>query len=114
MDESRYHLLGGEILDEERMSGIKNEVLSGMTLETEAEIVTEHHTASENEANVESSAEYDSIEVNDEQIVYWTKSGSVWHTKKDCYHLKNKEFISGTIEEAREANKERLCSNCGK
>ena len=47
--------------------------------------------------------------------VYWTKSGSVYHSHEDCsYLLKSKNILSGTVEEAQAARKPRLCSTCAK
>ncbi len=49
-----------------------------------------------------------------EATVYWTDSGAVWHTKSGCSSLsKSKAVHEGTIEEAQEAGKERLCKRCG-
>ncbi len=113
MDESKYHLLGGELLDEERMSEIKNEVLSGITFETEA--TTEYATDNEYESGEFVSNEQDTDEIDAEQIVYWTKSGKVWHISRDCRYIKNStEILCGTVTEAKEAGKEKICSGCEK
>lgn len=51
----------------------------------------------------------------EESVVYWTEGGSVWHVSKECSSLKNsKNIISGSVEEAQNAGKERVCSRCGK
>lgn len=73
--------------------------------ETESEKATESKSATEHESATESS------EIG---IVYWTKNGTVWHTVKECGHIKNSEAISGTVDEAKEAGKTRLCSSCAK
>lgn len=73
--------------------------------ETEGEKATESKPATEHESATESS------EIG---IVYWTKNGTVWHTRKECGHIKNSEVISGTVSEAEEAGKTRLCSSCAK
>ena len=45
--------------------------------------------------------------------VYWTKSGGVFHTHADCYHLGNSdELIQGSVDEAFAANKNRPCKTC--
>ena len=45
--------------------------------------------------------------------VYWTKSGTVFHTHVDCQHLGNSaELIQGTVDEAFAANKNRPCKTC--
>lgn len=45
--------------------------------------------------------------------VYWTKTGNVFHTHVDCYHLGNgQELITGSLKEAFEAGKNRPCKTC--
>lgn len=47
-------------------------------------------------------------------LVYWTKSGEVWHINKECSALANSVNIeSGTEEVAIVNGKERLCKRCG-
>ncbi|MBE6312173.1 MAG: hypothetical protein E7076_03355 [Bacteroidales bacterium] len=47
--------------------------------------------------------------------VYWTKGGKVFHIYEDCQHLdRTEELTLGTIEEAEQAGKERLCKTCRK
>jgi hypothetical protein len=47
--------------------------------------------------------------------VYWTKSGSVYHRDRDCYHLKKSQSVSeGSVEQAVSLGKERLCASCEK
>ena len=113
-DESKYHLSGGELLDEEKMSEIKNEVLSVITFETDTEEVTDSKNDLTGDSDETVTDGQNNIDT-DEITVYWTKSGSVWHTSADCYHLrKSTEILSGTVTEAQEAGKLKLCSNCGK
>ena len=51
----------------------------------------------------------------DSVTVYWTASGTKYHTHRDCGSLKNStNVISGTLEEALEAEKEGLCKRCEK
>ena len=46
-------------------------------------------------------------------IVYWTEGGSVFHEWHSCGHLSKKnEIMSGSIEEAIAAGKERGCAFC--
>ncbi len=46
--------------------------------------------------------------------VYWLSSGSVYHKKKSCYHIKDKENVqSGTEEDALAAGKKSACKSCG-
>jgi hypothetical protein len=49
-------------------------------------------------------------------IVFWTKSGTRYHTYSDCYHIntdKTEEIFSGTVAQARELkNITQLCSTC--
>ena len=45
---------------------------------------------------------------------YWLKSGTVYHISLDCTYIKDKEnVLSGTVDEALAAGKERCCSRCG-
>ena len=47
-------------------------------------------------------------------IVYWVPGGKVYHSTDKCYHIAGKSNIhSGTIEEAKAANKSRMCADCG-
>ena len=51
----------------------------------------------------------------DSVTVYWTESGTKYHTHRDCGSLKNStNVISGTLDEALEAEKEGLCKHCEK
>ncbi len=116
MDESRYHLFGGELLDEERMSEIKNELLGGAESDTVSATVTEEFPNAESEReNTDSNSEAEEKTEDLTQTVYWAKSGEVWHRSNECGYLKkSSEISSGTVEEAIEAGKERLCLICGK
>ena len=51
---------------------------------------------------------------NDSSVVFWTENGEVYHSKETCRYLKNKNYMTGTIQQAIENGKERLCSTCGK
>lgn len=47
--------------------------------------------------------------------VYWTESGSRWHTHRDCYHIvDSKKVKSGSVQEAIDEEKVGLCSHCEK
>lgn len=47
--------------------------------------------------------------------VYWSTFGRVYHTDPDCHSLnRSDELTQGTVEQAMEANRTRLCSNCAK
>lgn len=47
--------------------------------------------------------------------VYWTKHGSVFHSHEDCPSLnRSDELIHGSINEAKDAKKDRLCKRCEK
>ena len=50
----------------------------------------------------------------DDGTVYWIENGSVWHNDVNCQHIKGKDIISGSVEDAMEAGKERLCKSCEK
>jgi hypothetical protein len=47
--------------------------------------------------------------------VYWTEGGTVWHTDRDCYHIRRAEIVSeGSTAQAGAAGKKGLCANCRK
>lgn len=72
-----------------------------LTEETEHNESVDTSTSSENQ--------------NADNVCYWTESGSVWHTYRDCYHIKNsKNILLGTVEEALENGKSHVCSSCAK
>ena len=49
-----------------------------------------------------------------DDIVYWSGSGEVWHTTRDCASLKRaKQIFSGSVADAQAAGRERACKTCG-
>ena len=47
------------------------------------------------------------------ETVYWTRFGKVYHLDPDCQAIRNSQVIfSGSVEEAYEANRNRVCSFC--
>lgn len=48
--------------------------------------------------------------VPDGQIVYWTPDGEVYHIDRDCQHIRDREALSGTVDES---GKDRVCKTCG-
>ena len=51
----------------------------------------------------------------DEELVYWTEGGTVWHAKDSCYRISKKSpVIAGSVDDAIAAKKERGCSVCCK
>ena len=53
-------------------------------------------------------------ETPEEIVVYWVKNGEVWHVRASCSSLsRSKNILSGTIEEALDAGKARVCKRCG-
>lgn len=71
-------------------------------------------TAQELEALKSQLAEEEEIEEPFDGTVYWLSSGSVYHKKKSCYHIKDKENVqSGTEEDALAAGKKSACKSCG-
>lgn len=125
-DESERNFYGGELLNNEKLSEIKGSIF---TEEDKTESNTKEKTESidkdaddESESMLESFIDSNSEgeprdEVDEDEIltVYWTKNGSVWHIDEECYRLNNsKEILSGSVEEAKESGKERVCSSCGK
>ncbi len=50
----------------------------------------------------------------DENVVYWVKNGEVWHLTEKCPSLsRSKTILSGTVDEAVENGKTRVCKRCG-
>lgn len=96
---------GGEILNAEKMSEIKAEIFGSADETTDSVIETTSNDSSKSENS----------EVEQPSEVYWTSGGSVWHLYEDCGHLKRgKDIISGTVQEAIDAGKEKVCSSCDK
>ena len=156
-DESNNSFRGGELLDNEKMSELKeqfvtvdtdsgtidpetdesessdeSEVDSGETeseggaTEEYSDMNTDVPTEKDNGTEVTeersevvsetvSVTETEADSYDESATVYWTKSGSVWHTTDKCHHLKKSKSIeSGSVEEAIEAGKSKVCSSCGK
>ena len=102
-DKARFE--GGETLDEELLSKIENDLHNGDHTSEETTIDPPHNSAEESGQETQ----------EDSSIVYWTSSGTVWHTKRDCSHIRNSQnVISGTVEEAISSGKKQLCSSCQK
>ncbi|MBO4415242.1 MAG: hypothetical protein J5824_04570 [Lachnospiraceae bacterium] len=51
-------------------------------------------------------------EIGDDTTVYWTQFGKVYHLDSDCQHIAKSDYYEGTVKEAIEANRERLCKSC--
>ncbi len=50
---------------------------------------------------------------NIEDIVYWVSGGEVWHIKRDCPSLsRSKDILSGTMNDALQEGKSRVCKRC--
>lgn len=65
-------------------------------------------------ANSSNNASNNTIVKNQSATVYWVSGGKVYHSTDKCYHIAGKSNIhSGTIEEAKAANKSRMCADCG-
>ncbi len=59
------------------------------------------------------SYDFDPVAQEDIDQVCWAAGGSVYHIYEDCYHLdRTGELIVGSVAEAQEAGKERLCYTC--
>lgn len=114
-DESKKKFSGGELLDRERLSEIKGELSESEKESAPEERETESERIESNtETEAEATTKADESDIKTE-TVYWTEGGSVWHLTPQCSRLsKSKEIISGTVSEAKEAKKERVCSFCGK
>ena len=110
-DESKNNFQGGELLDKEVMESIKNSLNSSDTTDA---VTTEKSTdvSTEQESERETGSCTDSED--DEELVYWLQSGSYWHSDPNCRYIKGKEVVSGTVNEAIEQGKKRLCKSCDK
>ena len=120
-DNSRFS--GGEALNDRLLSEIKNELFSSDTVseqlpaEGSTNLKNDGISETTEEKTSASSGEDNSSETENSQqnVVYWTKSGSVWHTYLDCGHIKNStNIISGNVEEAVNQGKKSICKNCEK
>ena len=106
----------GALLDDDLMSDIRKEIFG-----PQYEDVSTADTENVEDSDVPYESETETLdnektnETDTEGVVYWTKSGKVWHTSKDCGSLKNsKEILSGSVETAKTEGKEKLCSYCEK
>ncbi len=141
-DESDNSFRGGELLDNDKMSELKDKYVTEETDEEKEETEsfasekrtekqtdkqtekqTDKQTEKQTEKETEITADTETTEAESETLVpdeqdervYWTKSGSVWHTTDQCHHIKNSKNVeSGSVEEAKEAGKSKACSSCGK
>ena len=99
---------GGVILDDAKLSEIKAEVFGEKGVDED----TNRNSANDMTENEPSNDINDSKEP---ETVYWTAGGSAWHIYEDCGYLKrSKEIFSGSVNEAREQGKEKVCSSCDK
>lgn len=128
-NEADNNFNGGVLLDGNKLDSIKQELLStsestDVTFESsesssetqsDAEGLESHDTETkDNSFNTDETETETSEPASDEAsgTVYWTKSGSVWHVKRDCHYIKDKEVESGSVEEAKEAKKDHVCKSC--
>lgn len=131
---------GGQIIDKEMMESLKADVLSTESEEEEnssaegpvyvrpggttkpASPETENRETApevqetENQESFDESSHPSTTEPEfSDSTVFWTESGGVWHLFNNCSHLKRSKMIYyGTVEEAIEAGKEKVCSTCAK
>ncbi len=55
------------------------------------------------------------VDTLDGTDVYWTNFGTVYHLSQDCGHLNHSDELTvGSVEQAIEANRTRLCKDCEK
>ena len=106
-DESKHHLSGGELLDDEKMSVIKSEILS-----EEAEKSSDKETSTKKDIEETDNLSFEA-ESDTGDIVYWTESGAVWHRSASCSHIKSiSNLFAGTVTDAKNAGKSNACSRC--
>ena len=127
----KTEIRGGTPLSDELLAAIKGEIFSegsdegGTKVESEYSDKSDMETESSREESLSMSDDSHTNELVDNSsessnenignICYWTESGSVWHTYKDCYHIKKStNILSGTVEEAKEEGKSHICTACAK
>jgi len=107
-DESKGNLSGGILLNDEKMSQIKQEILTEEETGNESEDESDKTISNTTESEASSDIDYES-----KIVVYWTKTGSAWHESVSCSHINNKpNIMAGTIEQAMSAGKTNACSRC--
>lgn len=78
-------------------------------------VVTSDETYYDNTDTISETAPESVLVIDADTIVYWLKSGSVWHLDKSCRSLSGSDkssVISGALKEAYSQGKERGCKNC--
>lgn len=91
---------GGETLTPERLAELSAQVFG---------------QDSATEGDPEPADTLDPAELAFAGTVYWTEGGTVWHTDRDCYHIRNSEAVSeGSTYQAVAAGKKGLCASCRK
>lgn len=101
--------VGGKMLDDEMMSEIREEIFGS----GDKGVGNPENPGGAPSMGGENLENEDKGDVDNGKTVYWTKSGTVWHIYSDCGSLKNAiEVFSGSVDEAREKGKEKLCSKC--
>ena len=94
---SNHSYSGGQILDDEMMSSIREEIIS-------------IEETSENEKESEETTQKTTSIGN---LVYWTEGGGVYHFYNDCGYIKSaSKVVSGSVTDARNAGKNGVCSRC--
>ncbi len=95
---------------ESYLEELKDRADSAAALNTES-VPYESVPAADTLSGFETSAS-DDISVP-ENVVYWVKTGEVWHTRIDCSSLsRSKDIISGSVEAALQNGKTRACKRC--
>ena len=121
--ESENNYRGGELLDDEKMSEIRNEVLGGDNVNSDnssdknnsaSKPDVDEGTQRDTEGTERNETERSDFESDTAIFVYWTEGGNVWHLLRDCYHIKNKEVTIGTVSEAEAAGHKTGCKTCNK
>lgn len=99
---SNHSYSGGQILDEEMMSSIRDEIIS-----------TEETSESEETSEEKSEETTRQDNTSHNGSVYWTEGGGVYHFYRDCGYIKSaSKIMSGSVTDARNAGKTGVCSRC--
>ena len=72
-----------------------------------------HEGGTQNGGDTTPSGDEENSNIPQNGIVFWLDTGSVYHSSEGCYHIKEKQNVrQGTVTEASEAGKSRLCTAC--
>ena len=102
------HEMGGVPVTPEMLESVSRSLAAEKTGEPESQ-----SAATDIPQEESGSAMVSDTEISASDIVYWTENGTVYHLDPQCSTLRHSEHIlSGSIDEAMSAKKERVCKSC--